>query len=120
MSEKSTTMFSVMPSTQMTIMPSNIDMGMATATKRLLRIPMKNNSTATTRSSAVMMLFSRSVTMSCTFADWSPRTLKVTPSGQAFACSAASALAASATSRMLAPERLLTAIDTEGMPFMRE
>ena len=69
MSEKSTTMFKVMPSAQMTIMPSSMDSGMAIATNKLLRTPMKNRITPTTNSSAVMMLFSSSPTMSRTKRD---------------------------------------------------
>ncbi len=118
-SAKSTIMFSVIPKKEMKTNARSIESGMASATKKELRTPMKKSSTPTTRSRPVMMPFSSSPTMSLTNFDWSPRTSKRTPSGQSSICSAASALTAVATSRMFAPARLETATDTAVRPFIR-
>ena len=112
-------MFSVNPSTSSTSMLASIDSGMAIATNRLGRRPMKKMITPTTRIRAVMMLFCRSATDWAMYFDWSPSARQVTVCGQSSACSAAAAFVAWATAKMFAPVRLVTASVTEGAPAIR-
>ena len=63
-SEKSTTMFSVMPIARSTMKLSSIEKGIAEPTKSEFVQPRKRKSTATTRIRPLRMLFSSSRTMS--------------------------------------------------------
>ena len=73
--------FSVCPMAANRMKLRNIDSGIATPTSVALRTPRKNKSTATTKSSPEMMLFSRSFTRSDTFSDESPMYVTSVPLG---------------------------------------
>ena len=119
-SEKSTTMFSVMPRACSTMKLMSMDMGMATATKDALRVPMANSSTASTRIRPVMMLFSRSATMSLTNSLLSWRTVYVVPAGSVGSASASTARTSREMRTMFSPARFLTRRVTHAVPLMRE
>ncbi len=59
-----------------------MDSGMAMPTSVAFRTPRKNSSTAITKMSPLMMLFSKSVTSDCTFLLWSPVMVTSVPAGK--------------------------------------
>ena len=69
MSEKSTTIFIVVPDTYRNSIPINIDKGIAIPTNDALRNPRKNSNTRITKITPEIILFSRLLTSFRVFTD---------------------------------------------------
>ena len=119
-SEKSTIMFRVMPSTRSTMKVISIEKGMAAPTKSELVKPRKNSSTATTRIRPLMMLFSSSPTMLRMSVDWSPTIVTATPAGIRSARSTSRRFTSSTISMTFSPLRFFTERITASWPLTRE
>ncbi len=118
-SENSTTMFIVIPTACITMNDSSIESGIAIATNDALRTPRKKSSTATTRISPEMMLFSRLLTILWISSDMSAVILITVVAGNVGSSSAIAAFTASAVSMMFSPDRFTMSSVTTGLPSSR-
>ncbi len=115
----STTMFIEKPTKRMIENDSSIESGIARPTNGAVRTPSTKISTATTRMSPEMMLFSRLLTMSWMSDETSDVINTTVPGGKSRSMSAITACTSSAVAMMFSPERLMIASEMTGLPSRR-
>ena len=114
-----TTMFIEKPTRLIMLNDSSIESGIANPTNGAVRTPSTKISTAITRSSPEMMLFSRLLTMPAMSSETSEVILTIVPGGKSASMSAITTRTASAVSMMLSPARLMMASEITGLPSSR-
>ena len=115
----STTMFRVTPSRDRVVKVSSMEKGMARLTSTALRSPMATNTTTSTSTRPVRMLFSRSATMTPMSLALSTTLVISVPAGHPARRRSITRSISSLMAMMFSPERFFTAMFTASRPSRR-